>query len=79
MDIFVSPMATVFARNIAFLSGSVLAVLILLTVWDEDVLNVEHVGLKESESQISFLLSQDADHHDCVRSNVGWCQGVHTQ
>ena len=43
MDIFVSPMATVFARNIAFLSGSVLAVLILLTVWDEDVLNVEHV------------------------------------
>ena len=48
MDIFVSPMATVFARNIAFLSGSVLAVLILLTVWDEDVLNVEHVSSRKS-------------------------------
>merc|ERR1719471_1749736 len=36
-------MATVFARNVAFLSGSVLAVLILLTVWDEDVINVEHM------------------------------------
>ena len=44
MDIFVSPLATVIARNVAFISGSVLAVLILLTVWDEDVLNVEHVS-----------------------------------
>merc|ERR1719392_304843 len=43
MDIFVSPLATVIARNIAFICGSVLAVLLLLTVWDEDVLNVEHV------------------------------------
>ena len=43
MDIFVSPLATVFAKNIAFVCGSVLAVLLGLTVWDEDVLNVEHV------------------------------------
>jgi len=43
MDIFVSPLATVLARNVAFICGSVLAVLLLLTVWDEDVLNVEHV------------------------------------
>jgi hypothetical protein len=43
MDIFVSPLATVIAKFTAFLAGSVLAVLILLTVWDEDVLNVEHV------------------------------------
>ena len=43
MDIFVSPLATVLAKFIAFLAGSVLAVLILLTVWDEDVLNVDHV------------------------------------
>lgn len=27
----------------AFVCGSVLAVFVLLTVWDEDVLNVEHV------------------------------------
>jgi hypothetical protein len=31
MDIFVSPLATVVAKNIAFVAGSVLAVLILLT------------------------------------------------
>ena len=43
MDIFVSPLATVLAKFIAFLAGSVLAVLILLSVWDEDVLNVDHV------------------------------------
>ena len=44
MDIFVSPLATVIARNVAFISGSVLAVLLILTVWDEDVINVEHVS-----------------------------------
>jgi len=43
MDIFVSPLATVIAKNVAFVCGSVLAVFVLLTVWDEDVLNVEHV------------------------------------
>merc|ERR1719158_1714741 len=43
MDIFVSPLATVIAKNIAFICGSVLAVLVVLTVWDEDVLNVEHL------------------------------------
>ena len=31
------------AKNVAFICGSVLAVAIMLTVWDEDVLNVEHV------------------------------------
>ena len=30
-------------RQIAFYAGSILAVLIILTVFDEDVLNVEHV------------------------------------
>merc|ERR1719189_943894 len=35
-------MSAVIARFIAFLSGSVLAVFIALSVWDEDVLNVEH-------------------------------------
>ena len=38
-----SPLATVIAKNVAFICGSVLAVAILLTVWDEDVLNVEHL------------------------------------
>ena len=31
------------AKNVAFICGSVLAVAIMLTVWDEDVLNVEHI------------------------------------
>ena len=43
MDFFVSPLAAVAARFITFVAGSVLGVLLLLTVWDEDVLNVEHV------------------------------------
>ena len=38
-----SPLATVIAKNVAFICGSVLAVTIILTVWDEDVLNVEHL------------------------------------
>ena len=43
MEIFVSPMSVVVARFFTFLAGSVLAILFGLTVWDEDVLNVEHV------------------------------------
>ena len=43
MEIFVSPMSVVIARFVAFLAGSVLAVFVGLSVWDEDVLNVEHV------------------------------------
>ena len=39
----ISPLATVIAKNVAFICGSVLAVTIILTVWDEDVLNVEHL------------------------------------
>jgi autophagy-related protein 9 len=36
MDLF-------FFRFISFATGAILAVLILLTVYDEDVLNVEHM------------------------------------
>ena len=43
MEIFVSPMSVVVARFVAFLAGSVLAVFVGLSIWDEDVLNVEHV------------------------------------
>lgn len=34
---------TTFFRNVAFFVGALLAVLLALTVWDEDVLKVEHV------------------------------------
>lgn len=43
MNSFTSPLLTVLAKNIAFFSGSVLAVLIALTVYDEDVLTVQHI------------------------------------
>ena len=56
MDIFVSPMATVIAKTVAFISGSVLAVLVLLTVWDEDVLNVEHVSREISNKIFEDIL-----------------------
>ncbi|XP_072313530.1 autophagy-related protein 9A [Eucyclogobius newberryi] len=43
MNCFLSPLLTVLAKNVAFFAGSVLAVLIALTIYDEDVLSVEHV------------------------------------
>ncbi|XP_051879313.1 LOW QUALITY PROTEIN: autophagy-related protein 9A [Pristis pectinata] len=43
MNCFLSPLLTVLAKNLAFFAGSILAVLITLTVYDEDVLAVEHV------------------------------------
>ena len=56
MDIFVSPLATVIARNVAFISGSVFAVILSLTIWDEDVINVEHVRYEPS-SMYNQLIS----------------------
>ncbi|XP_043262853.1 autophagy-related protein 9A [Colletes gigas] len=43
MSIFTSPIMTVIAKNVTFVAGSILAVLLMLTVYDEDVLTVEHV------------------------------------
>ena len=43
MEIFVSPMSVVIARFFTFLASSVLAIILVLAVWDEDVLNVEHI------------------------------------
>ncbi|XP_043550346.1 autophagy-related protein 9A [Chiloscyllium plagiosum] len=43
MNCFLSPLLSVLAKNVAFFAGSILAVLITLTVYDEDVLAVEHV------------------------------------
>ncbi|XP_075990508.1 autophagy-related protein 9 [Anticarsia gemmatalis] len=40
---FSSPITTVIAKNVVFLSASVLGVLVVLSVYDEDVLTVEHV------------------------------------
>ncbi|XP_071956451.1 autophagy-related protein 9A-like [Antedon mediterranea] len=43
LNAFMSSILTVIAQNLAFFAGSILAVLIILTVYDEDVLTVEHV------------------------------------
>lgn len=43
MDIFVSPLVVLLAKNVVFFFGSILVVLILLTVIDEDTLNVSHM------------------------------------
>ncbi|XP_050715941.1 autophagy-related protein 9A-like [Eriocheir sinensis] len=43
MNIFSSPVMAVVARHVAFICGAVFAVLAALTVFDEDVLQVEHV------------------------------------
>lgn len=43
MNIFSSPLMAVVARHVAFVCGAVLAVLAALSVYDEDVLQVEHV------------------------------------
>ncbi|XP_072901240.1 autophagy-related protein 9B isoform X2 [Hemitrygon akajei] len=43
MNSFTSPLLMVIAQNLAFFSGSILAVLIALTVYDEDVLTVQHI------------------------------------
>ncbi|XP_061441728.1 autophagy-related protein 9B [Rhineura floridana] len=43
MNSFTSPFLTVLAKNVGFFAGSILAVLIALTVYDEDVLTVQHI------------------------------------
>ncbi|KAF5282828.1 hypothetical protein FQR65_LT02826 [Abscondita terminalis] len=43
LSAFNSPMLTIVASNFAFIFGAILAVLLVLTVYDEDVLAVEHI------------------------------------
>lgn len=43
MNSFISPILTLFARNIAFFLGAVLAVMLGLSFYDQDVLTAEHV------------------------------------
>lgn len=43
MDAFTSPLLEIVARHIRFVAGSTFAVLLLLTVYDEDVIQVVHL------------------------------------
>ncbi|ETN77627.1 autophagy protein Apg9 [Necator americanus] len=40
---FYSTLTEIFAKNIAFIAGAIAGVLAILSAWDEDVLQVEHV------------------------------------
>ena len=69
MSIFTSPIMTVFAKNIAFVTGSIFVVFLSLTIYDEDVLNVEH--LLTSMTILGALVA-------CARAfipdeNLVWC------
>lgn len=43
MNSFTVPVLEIIAKHVIFVAGSILAVLILLTIYDEDVINVEHL------------------------------------
>ncbi|KAJ9594868.1 hypothetical protein L9F63_013829 [Diploptera punctata] len=43
MSMFTSPLTCVIARTVCFIAGGIAMVLVLLSVYDEDVLTVEHV------------------------------------
>ena len=43
MDLFTHPLLALFARNIAFFAGSILAVLLVLTVIQEDLLTAPNI------------------------------------
>ena len=43
MDLFTHPIVTIVAQNVAFVAGSVLAVLLVLTVIQEDLLTAHNV------------------------------------
>lgn len=67
MDLFASPLVVIVARNIAFVAGSVLAVFLVLTVIQEDLLTAHNVltfmtllgktvAYNKSKSDASFLV-----------------------
>lgn len=43
MNMFMSPLLEVLARFVTFVAGILLSVLIVLTIYDEDVITVEHL------------------------------------
>lgn len=43
MEMFTSPLLEIFARHVRFVAGSTFAVLLLLTIYDEDVIQVVHL------------------------------------
>ncbi|RZF35752.1 hypothetical protein LSTR_LSTR012050 [Laodelphax striatellus] len=72
MNSFTDPLMTVIARNLLFVGGSIAAVLIFLTVYDEDVLNVEYVF-----TIISVMIAVLAVLRNLIPDeNMVWCPEV---
>lgn len=69
MNTFSSPALIIISQNVAFVAGSILAVLIVLTVIDEDVLLVEHVLTIMTVLGAVFALCRSA----IPDENVYWC------
>jgi autophagy-related protein 9 len=69
MNMFTSPLMAIIAKNLAFVSGSIFAVFIMFTFYDEDFLTVEHVlmimTITGSVAAISRSLIPD--------ENLVWC------
>ena len=64
MDLFTHPLLAVFARNIAFFAGSILAVLLVLTVIQEDLLTAPNI------LKILTSLGKCTLYHTCTYMNM---------
>ena len=58
LNCFMSTFASIIAQNVAFFSGSICAVILVLTVIDEDVLQVQHVITMLTVSGVFTALSR---------------------
>ncbi|KIH64886.1 autophagy protein Apg9, partial [Ancylostoma duodenale] len=56
---FYSTLTEVFAKNIAFVAGAIAGVLAILSAWDEDVLQVEHVLTVISVCGVIMVMCRD--------------------
>ncbi|CAH0558028.1 unnamed protein product [Brassicogethes aeneus] len=66
---FSSPLTTLIASHVSFISGSIMAVFIVLTLYDEDVLSVEHVITLISGLGVIVAICRAMQPDE----NVSWC------
>ncbi|XP_059490836.1 autophagy-related protein 9A [Neocloeon triangulifer] len=69
MDSFVSPLLTIIAENIGFVAGSIVAVFVVLTVYDEDVITIEHVLTIVSVCGVVYAICRAS----IPDQNMVWC------
>lgn len=69
MNSFSSPLLAVIGRNLVFICGGMLTVLIVLTIYDEDVVQVEHVLLIMSLLTTIVVISRSF----IPEENMIWC------